>query len=150
MRHDLTAVFNNQNDAQHALDELLVAGYPHSGMTLVSPPEISAGHTLSAGPGGTVKQMLARLFGPSHDGPERVDESSFLPGRHVITMTGAAEGDSVRAVRIIERFSPVYIEDRHKQAAPHPVGAGLALTAGQTVQPERRRPRRNSMPKLPH
>jgi hypothetical protein len=115
MRHDLRAVFNNRCDAQQALDELLLSGCPRSGTTLVSPPpDGGADHILGADVGGTLKQMLARLFKRQHYEPEKEDESAFLPGRHVITITGAAEPDSVRAISIIERSNPVYIEDRHK------------------------------------
>jgi hypothetical protein len=62
--------------------------------------------------------VLARLFGSPHHEPERADGPAFLPGRHVITVTAAADPDSVRAIGIIERFTPVYIEDRHQQADP--------------------------------
>jgi len=124
MRHDLTAVFNNPVDARHVLDELLRSGFPRSGTSLVSPPEVDDTKRVSdAGHRGTLKQILARLFGPWHHAPERIDESAFLPGRHVITLTGALELDSVRAIGIMERSNPVYIEDRHKQAGHAPVGA---------------------------
>jgi hypothetical protein len=119
MRHNLTAVFNNQSDAQHVLDELLVAGYPRSAIALVSPPDAGgAGQPLPRDQGGIVDRVLARLLGTWHDAPERVDESGFLPGRHVITVTATAEPDSVRAIGIIERFTPIYIEDRHQPADP--------------------------------
>lgn len=134
MRHNLTAVFNNRDEAQHVLDELLVSGYPRSRITLISPPEAgSAGPLPVAGLGGTVKQTLARLFGSPHREPERVGESAFLPGRHVITLAGATDPDSAQAIGIIERFNPIYIEDRHKQSEHNPVDlAPMAL-------PERRR-----------
>lgn len=127
MRHNLTAVFNNRDDARHVLDELLVSGYPRSLTTLVSPSEAGgAGPPPHAGFSGAVKQMLARLFGSPHHEPERADESAFLPGRHVITLTGATDPDSARAIGIIERFNPIYVEDRHEQSEHNPVGAGPA------------------------
>jgi hypothetical protein len=122
MRHDLTAVFNNPVDAQHVLDELLRSGFARSRTLLVSPPEPgNTSRTPDAGHRRMLRQILARLFGPWHDEPERVDESSFLPGRHVITLTGAAEPDSIRAIGIMERFNPVYIEDRRKQTERVPL-----------------------------
>jgi hypothetical protein len=115
MRHHLTAVFNNRSDAQHVLDELLVAGYPRSGTTLVSAPVAGgAGHDLDAGPGGAVRRVFERLFGSQHKPPETEDEPGSLPGRHVVNVSAATEPESLRAIGIIERFSPVYIEDRHK------------------------------------
>jgi len=135
MRHNLTAVFNNPIDAQHALEELILSGFPRFGTSLVSPPEVeNTGHTPDAGHGSTLSQILARLFGRWHDAPERVDESAFLPGRHVITLTGAAELDSVRAIGIMERSNPVYIEDRHKQAERAPVGVAPRLPAKRTFR----------------
>jgi hypothetical protein len=118
MRHNLTAVFNNHDDARHVLDELLVSGYPRSRTTLVSPPEAGGeGSRPDAGLRGTVKRVLARLFGTSQHEPERADESAFLPGRHVITLTGATDPDSAVAIGIIERFKPVYVEDRRTSRA---------------------------------
>ncbi len=116
MRHDLTAVFNNLAAARHVLDELLLSGFPRARTLLVSPPEPGdTGRPPDAGPGSMLRRILARLFGPWHDEPERVDESAFLPGRHVITLTRAAELDAIRAIGIMERFDPVYIEDRRRQ-----------------------------------
>jgi hypothetical protein len=124
MRHDLTAVFNNPADAQHVLDELFLSGFPRSRTLLVSPPELgNTSRKPDAGRGRILRQILARLYGPWLDEPERLDESAFLPGRHVITLTGADEPDSIRAIGIIERFSPVYIEDRRKQTEHALVGA---------------------------
>jgi hypothetical protein len=115
MRHHLTAVFNNEGDAQDVLDALLVAGYPRSGIALISPHVADdAGQPFDPGLGGMVRRAFARVFRVPHQEPERVDEPGFLPGRHVITVSAAAESDSMRAIGIIERFTPVYIEDRHQ------------------------------------
>jgi hypothetical protein len=140
MRHDLTAVFNNRVDAQHVLDELVFSGFPRSGTSLVSPPEAGlAGRPPDAESGNTLRQLLARLFGRWHDAPERVDESGFLPGRHVITLTGAIEPDSIRAIDIMERANPVYIEDRHRQAERAPVGAAPGPPPGRTFRVHKKR-----------
>jgi len=139
MRHNLTAVFNNPADARHVLDELLIAGFPRSGTSLVSPPEVDeASRTPDAVHGSTFSQILARLFGRWHDEPERVDESTFLPGRHVITLTGAAELDSIRAIGIMEHSNAVYIEDRHKQADGVAVGAASRPPANRTFRVKKR------------
>jgi hypothetical protein len=139
MRHNLTAVFNNPIDAKHVLDELLIAGFPPSGTSLVSPPKVDeASRTPDAGHGSTLSQILARLFGRWHDEPERVDESAFLPGRHVITLTGAAELDSILAIGIMEHSNPVYIEDRHKQAESVVVGAASKQPANRTFRVKKR------------
>ncbi|MFJ1471726.1 MULTISPECIES: hypothetical protein [Massilia] len=140
MRHDLTAVFNNRDDARQVLDELILSGFPRSGTSLVSPPE--AGDTErppDAESRNTLRQLLARLFGPWHDAPERVDESGFLPGRHVITLTGAIEPDSIRAIGIMERANPVYIEDRHRQAVRAPVGAAPGPPPKRTFRVHKKR-----------
>jgi hypothetical protein len=140
MRHDLTAVFNNRGDAQHVLDELILSGFPRSGTSLVSPPEADhAGRTPDAGSRNTLRQLLARLFGPWHDAPERVDESGFLPGRHVITLTGAIEPDYIRALGIMERANPVYIEDRRRQAKRAPVGAAPGPPPRRTFRVHKKR-----------
>jgi hypothetical protein len=139
MRHDLTAVFNNPVDARHVLDELRLSGFPLSGTSLVSPPEVDDANRIpDAGPGGPLRQILARLFGPWHHAPERIDESAFLPGRHVITLIGAVELDSIRAIGIMERSNPVYIEDRHKQSELALGGAGPRPPAKRTFRVHKR------------
>jgi hypothetical protein len=140
MRHNLTALFNNQGDAQRVLDELLVAGYSCAGPTLVSPPSAGGvGQTLGISVGGGVKQMLIRLFGaPPHHEPDSMDQSACLPGRHVITISGAVDLDSVRAISIIERSNPVYIEDRHKQVQRDPVHVESPLIAEQPLPAHKR------------
>lgn len=135
MRHNLTAVFNNQGDAQHVLDELLASGYPGPRTTLVSPRANAA--TGDASVLGTVKRAFARLSGSPHYEPEGMDEPSFLPGRHVINLSAATGPDSVRAIGILERFGPVYIEDRHEHGERTPVDAEPASAAGQ-IQSARR------------
>ena len=140
MHHDLTAVFNNPVDARHVLDELFIAGFPRSGTSLVSPPEVDgASPAPDAGHGSTLSQILARLFGRWHDEPERVDESAFLPGRHVITLTGAAELDSIRAIGIMEHANPVYIEDRRRQAERAPAGVASGPPANRTFHVKKRK-----------
>jgi hypothetical protein len=139
MRHDLKAVFNNSVDARHVMDELLLSGFPRSGTSLVSPPEPGDANRLpDERPKGTLRQILARLFGPWHDAPERMDESTFLPGRHVITLTGALEPDSVRAIGIMERSNPVYIEDWHKQSEQDSAGTSRKLPAKRTFRVHKR------------
>jgi len=109
MRHHLTAVFNNQIDARHALDELLASGYRHPDATLVSPPAVGTGSAA----GGQLKQVFGRLFGTPHHALETAtDAPGFLPGRHVVGVSIATEPECARAIVIIERFSPVYLEDR--------------------------------------
>jgi len=140
MRHDLKAVFNNPVDAQHVLDELLLSGFPRSATSLVSPPEVGDADRMNdADRGGVLRQIVARLFGPWHHAPERVDESAFLPGRHVITLTGAVELDSVRAIGIMERSNPVYIEDRHKPSGHAPVGTAPKPADKRTFRVHKRR-----------
>ena len=139
MRHDLTAIFNNPVDAQHVLDELLLSGFPQSRTLLVSPPEVGdTSRTPDTGRGSMLRQILSRLFGPWHDEPERVDESAFLPGRHVITLTGADELDSIRAIGIMEHSNPVYIEDRHKQTERAPGGVVPTPPAKRTFRVQKR------------
>jgi hypothetical protein len=116
MRHNLTAVFNNRIDAQQVLDELLVPGYPCSGTTLVSPPAADATHAVGSGPYGMLKRRLVRLFESAQHEPPQADHPAFRAGRHVISTSVATDPDSVRAIALIERFSPVYIEDRRKPA----------------------------------
>jgi hypothetical protein len=108
MRHNLTAVSNNCDEAQHVSDELLVFGYARSRITHVSALEAgNAGALPVAGHGDTVKRMLARLFGFPYHELERVGEPAFLPRRHVVTLARATDLDCAQAIGIIENSNPV-------------------------------------------
>jgi len=100
MRHTLKAVFDRRSDAQHVLDELLASGYSRTDT------EISTAEGLRA----SVRHRLARLFARQHAQPAE-GASAVMAGRHVVTLTADSEPDAERAVRIIQRFHPVGIED---------------------------------------
>jgi hypothetical protein len=113
MRHHITAVFNNRIDAQHVLEQLLVLGCPYYGTALVSPPDIDTIHAPDSAPYRMLRRTIARLFeSPQEQSPQVDHQIDFLPGRHVINTRAATDLDSVHAIELIERFSPVYIEDR--------------------------------------
>lgn len=100
MRHTLKAVFDRRSDAQHVLDELLASGYSRADT------EISNAEGLGA----SVRNRLARLFARQHAQPAD-NAGAILRGGHVVTTTADSEPDAERAVRIIQRFHPVGIED---------------------------------------
>ena len=113
MRHHITAVFNNRIDAQHVLEQLLLPGCPYYGTALVSPPDTGTLHSRDRAPSGMLRRTIARLFESTQEESPKVDHHvDFLPGRHVINTRAATDLDSVHAIEMIERYSPVYIEDR--------------------------------------
>jgi hypothetical protein len=112
MRHHITAVFNNRIDAQHVFEQLLVLGYPYYRTALVSPPESDTIHGAKSGPYGLLRRTIARLFESTQPESPQADQPDFLPGRHVITTCASTDLDSGRVIEFIDRFSPVYIEDR--------------------------------------
>jgi hypothetical protein len=118
MRHHITAVFNNRIDAQHVLEQLLVLGDPYCGTALVSPPEADTFHAPDNGLYGMLRRRIARLFESAQHEPPRADHLDFLPGRHVINTRAATDSVSAQAVELIDRFSPVYIEDRRTTTEP--------------------------------
>lgn len=113
MRHHITAVFNNRIDALHALEQLLASGWPYYGTALVSPPDTGTPHARDSAPNGMLRRTIARLFESTQEESPQVDHHvDFLPERHVINTRAATDLDSVHAIELIERYSPVYIEDR--------------------------------------
>lgn len=113
MRHHITAVFNNRIDAQHALEQLLVLGSPYYGTALVSPPDTGTLHARDSAPNSMLRRTIARLFEPTQKKSLQVEHHvDFMPGRHVVNTHAATDLDSIHAIELIERFSPVYVEDR--------------------------------------
>ena len=118
MRHHITAVFNNRIDAQHVLEQLLVLGCAYYGTALVSPTDTGTLHARDSAPHGTLRRTIARLSESTQDESPQVDHHvDFLPGRHVINSHALTDLDSEHVIELIERFSPVYIEDRRTTAA---------------------------------
>jgi uncharacterized protein (TIGR02271 family) len=111
MQHTLVAVFDNRSKAQSAMDELLATGFSRSDMS-VSSSDTTAGATEGEGMGASVKHFFSNLFGSDHDEHANRYAGAVTQGHHVLTVTTQSDADVDRASDVIERFSPLDIDER--------------------------------------
>ena len=114
MRHTLKAVFDNRNDAQHVLEELLASGYTHADVALSDDTDETAGAAQHEGLGASVRHAFDRLFGSKH--PDAPASGEAMHGHHVVTFSTDSDPEAERAASIIGRFGPAGIEESHVQS----------------------------------
>ena len=133
MQHTLVAVFDNRNDAQSAMDELLASGFTRDNVYVSSADltgqagtsayatstvdtTTTTGTTRDEGIGASIKHFFENLFGADNDEHVTRYSSAVTGGQHVLTLTTDSEPEVERAADVIERFGPVDIDERHDLA----------------------------------
>lgn len=154
MQHTLVAVFDNQTDAQNAMNELLsssfsrenvrLSGADTTGMTGSSSTTSTTSSTSSTssadggeGIGASIKHFFSDLFGDNDDDARHVSryQSAISGGRHVLTLTADSLPEVERAADIIERYGPTDI-DEHSDGTGAMAGglSGAAMSGGAGLQ----------------
>lgn len=131
MQHTLIAVFDNRNDAQKALEELVTAGFPRgrarlsegdpSGQARLQ--STSAGSaTTKAGAthsdvsiGASIKNFFSDIFGTDRSTDAQMYSEAVTRGHYVLTVTADSEREVERAADIVERYGPVDIDEQSQQ-----------------------------------
>lgn len=142
MQHTLVAVFDNNADAQSAMDELLASGFSRSDVRMSSGSSASglSGSSASTtttttrtdtdtGIGTSIKNFFSDLFNDDDDA-RRVNryEGAVSGGKCVVTLTADSLPEVERAADIVERFGPIDI-DEHSDATGMSAGA-MNLNSG--------------------
>lgn len=135
MQHTLVAVFDNNADAQSAMDELLTSGFPRSDvrMSSGSPASSLSGSSTTTtttttdtdtGIGTSIKNFFSDLFSDDDDDARHVNryEGAVSGGKCVVTLTANSLPEVERAADIVERFGPIDI-DEHSDATGMSAGA---------------------------
>ena len=143
MQHTLVAVFDNRNDAQQALDELVASGFSRQEARLSegdpagdsASPSGTAGSTASArSDDGSftsgIKNFFADVFGADRDEDARLYSGAVSHGNYVLTLKTDSEPEVERAADIIERYGPIEIDEHSRQWA----GQGAAYQGSSMEQ----------------
>jgi hypothetical protein len=111
MRHKLKAVFDDRDEAQQALDELLASGYPRADADLVTVPGIRSG---SPGvtpaprwrerPGASTARLLSRVLGQAGSRPLAADVPPDVPDSHILTLWTETAEEAERAASLVSGF----------------------------------------------
>ena len=136
----LIAVFDNRNDAQLALEDLVSSGFSRSqarlsegdpaGDTSMSSSSSTSTHTDAgdSGFGAGIKNFFSDIFGGDRSEPAQMYSEAVTRGNYVLTLTADSLAEVERAADIVERYGPVDIDEHSEQWG---TGAGIgAGTAG--------------------
>ncbi|UVW27141.1 hypothetical protein [Massilia sp. H6] len=139
MQHTLVAVFDNRNDAQNAMNELLASSFTRNEVRLsnADPTGMTDSVTGSSEPytndgtgegiGASIKHFFTDLFGADHSERASRYEGAVTRGHHVLTVTADSLPEVERAADIVERYGPTDIDEQASGPGSHSAGAmGLA------------------------
>ena len=148
MQQTLVAVFDNRNDAQQALEDLVASGFSRSQARLsegdpgsdtsLSPGSSTASHSDAGdtGFGSGIKHFFSDLFGADRSEPAQMYSEAVTRGHYVLTLTADSLPEVERAADIVERHGPVDIDEHSEQWGMGATsGAGLgAMQSQQAAQ----------------
>lgn len=120
MQHTLIAVFDNRNDAQAAMDELMLQSFSRQDVRLSEDTDrmgqtASAQRTEDEGIGAGIKHFFSDLFGTDDEIYSNRYATAVAKGHHVLTVTARSEAEVERASDIVDRFGPVDIEEKEAE-----------------------------------
>jgi hypothetical protein len=138
MQHTLVAVFDNRNDAQQAMDELLASSFTSTNVRLAQSDTTSAiSDTAAAAPthdddsfAASVRNFFSDIFGSDDSVHTQRYASAVTNGQYVLTVGPVSEPDVERAADIVERFGPIDIDEESSSAEFGYAGASASGTLG--------------------
>ena len=135
MQHTLVAVFDNRNDAQQAMDELLASNFTSTNVRLSqadptgSTDSITGASTQPASTNdddsiaSSIRNFFSDIFGTDDNAHAQRYSSAVTRGHHVLTVGPVSEPEVEREADIVERFGPIDIDEESS-------GYGAAIGGG--------------------
>lgn len=140
MQHTLVAVFDNRNDAQQALEDLVASGFSRqearlsegdpAGDTTLAPRTASSERSDDGSFTSGIKHFFIDMFGGDRHEDARLYSDAVSHGNYVLTLKTDSEPEVERAADIIERYGPVDIDEHSQQWA----GQGASYQGSSTAQ----------------
>ena len=128
MSRTVVGLFNSTSEAQHAIEQLLAAGFQRASLHLATPETLRAEHLPATETEPPVEPMgtgFIRFFTDLFAGNENADAQAHADATHadsaVLTVTAATEDEANRARQALDQHGAV---DVYKQAAPTVLGPG--------------------------
>ena len=123
MQHTLVAVFDNRNDAQQAMDELLASSFTSTNVRLSQGDTADTAGTISDTPtpaasthddesfASSIRNFFSDIFGTDDNAHAEWYSTAITRGHHVLTVGPVSEPEVERAADIVERFGPIDIDE---------------------------------------
>lgn len=139
MGHTLVAVFDNRGDAMQALDDLIGSGYARQDVRLSDGAADGVGgppgaFSDDASLGASIKHFFTDLFGSERSEPARMYSEAMARGHYVLSVTTISEHDVDRAADIVERHSPIDIDEHAGRWQGAMQGGGAMRTQARSQQ----------------
>jgi uncharacterized protein (TIGR02271 family) len=135
MQHTIAAVFERQNQAEQAIDDLVASGFSRDNVRLSQSLADATGqgeHDTSFG--ASIKSFFSDIFGSaSHPDTELYSEA--VRQGHYVLVVDVADDDLVeRATEVLDRHDPIDIDDEANKwrASGKLTGAGAQVAAQQS------------------
>jgi hypothetical protein len=124
MQHTLVAVFDNRNDAQQAMDELLASSFTSTNVRLSQGDSTGSTDSLAGTPtqaaavtndddsiASSIRNFFSDIFGTDDSVHTQRYASAVTRGQFVLTVGPVSEPEVERAADIVERFGPTDIDE---------------------------------------
>lgn len=135
MQHTIAAVFERQNQAEQAIDDLVASGFSRDNVRLSQSLAESTARSADEGSfGASIKSFFSDIFG-SATHPDTELYSEAVRQGHYVLMVDVADDDLVeRATEVLDRHDPVDIDDEASKwrASGKLTGAGAQTMAQQS------------------
>jgi len=127
MQHTVAAVFDNYNEAQHALDDLVASGFDRDSVHLTQNQDGTSGGTAVRADndtdndgdrgGGGISGFFRRLFGGDDDTSSDAElySEAVRRGSYVVTVDVPDDDLVDRATDVLDRYHPIDIDERSTQ-----------------------------------
>ncbi len=134
MQHTLVAVFDNRNDAQQAMDELLASSFTSTNVrlsqgditgTISDTPTPAASSKDDDSIATSIRNFFSDIFGTDDSVNTQRYASAVTNGQYVLTVGPVSEPEVERAADIVERFGPIDIDEESSGAEYGSVAGGL-------------------------
>jgi hypothetical protein len=138
MQHTLVAVFDNRNDAQQAMDELLASSFTSTNVRLSQGDATGSTDSLAGTPtqaaavtndddsiASSIRNFFSDIFGTDDSVHTQRYASAVTRGQFVLTVGPVSEPEVERAADIVERFGPTDIDEESSGSDYGTVEGGL-------------------------
>ncbi|MBC7857587.1 MAG: YsnF/AvaK domain-containing protein [Burkholderiaceae bacterium] len=131
MQHTIAAVFERQNQAEQAIDDLVASGFSRDNVRLSQSLPESSGQSADEGSfGASIKSFFSDIFGSATHPDTELYSEAVRQGHYVLTLDMADDDLVERATEVLDRHDPIDIDD---EANKWRAGGKLTGSGAQTM-----------------
>ncbi|MDP2274290.1 MAG: YsnF/AvaK domain-containing protein [Archangium sp.] len=133
MANAVVAVFDEYNEAQSTVNELLVAGFDKSEVRLSAEEESAARLNQDREPEAGLKGFFNRLFGTDDRDDIRLYDEAVRHGNYVVTAIAATDEKSEIASEVMSHHHPLDLDERSSEWLGSEAQESGGISAGEPI-----------------